>query len=171
MFHTVLVISTFLVYTIYCASCTYTLRPYLLLEASENYCYYQQTHVLNSKTFLTLCSYSFSLQKFALQLKARLDNIHEIFIDPAMSDTRYYVKIKCTGCGEVFGQGTDNHWVYLDAEQHKTQNGQTANFVSKCKFCKREITIQILDKTLKGYKKSDDLPEPQFSESEWFIFF
>jgi len=85
--------------------------------------------------------------KYKLEVCGEAENIKELFPDPDPA-TRWYIRLKCTSCGEVQGQTQTDHWVYLNQEEFSTQNGQKANFVNKCKTCKREMTISIVPKTL-----------------------
>jgi len=81
--------------------------------------------------------------KLLLSLRADLEHITNI---TPTKDIRWYVKIKCTSCGEV-----NDKWTYLSAQETSDISGSrgTANLVMKCQFCKRENSINIVE----GYGK------------------
>jgi len=88
--------------------------------------------------------------KIALSIKAVLENVVEV--KGLDDDFRYYLKLKCTSCGEV----TDS-WQYVClAESVETKGGRgSASMVLKCKMCKRENHIDILKDTIKSYTIDD----------------
>lgn len=88
--------------------------------------------------------------KIALSIKAVLENVVEVkCLD---DDFRYYLKLKCTSCGEK----TDS-WQYVClAESVETKGGRgSASMVLKCKMCKRENHIDILKDTITSYTMED----------------
>ncbi|XP_063694451.1 CXXC motif containing zinc binding protein-like [Bolinopsis microptera] len=81
-----------------------------------------------------------------LQLSASLVNI-ESFIAEG-DDFRWYLKIKCSNCGEV-----PDHFVYVaEDETSEVKGGRgSANLVAKCKMCNRENSLSIVESSVKGY--------------------
>ncbi|PIO36086.1 hypothetical protein AB205_0090330, partial [Aquarana catesbeiana] len=74
--------------------------------------------------------------KFALQLKANLENITRL--RPVGDDFRWFLKLKCGNCGEV-----SDKWQYItlmDSTPLKGGRG-SASMVQKCKLCSRENSI------------------------------
>ncbi|KAJ2001357.1 hypothetical protein GGI04_003772 [Coemansia thaxteri] len=75
-----------------------------------------------------------------LQLSAELDGVTEL--KPVGEDFLWNFKIKCNSCDEV----TEN-FVTIDAEEEVSKSGKPtkskANFVMRCKFCRREGSIGI----------------------------
>nr|DBA17947.1 TPA: hypothetical protein GDO54_016250 [Pyxicephalus adspersus] len=88
--------------------------------------------------------------KFALQLKANLENITRL--RPVGEDFRWFLKLKCGNCGEV-----SDKWQYItlmDSTPLKGGRG-SASMVQKCKLCSRENSIDILSTSLQPYNAED----------------
>ncbi|KAM5148862.1 CXXC motif containing zinc binding protein [Mantella aurantiaca] len=84
--------------------------------------------------------------KFALQLKANLENITRL--RPEGDDFRWFLKLKCGNCGEM-----SDKWQYItlmDSTPLKGGRG-SASMVQKCKLCSRENSIDILRTSLQPY--------------------
>ncbi|XP_020892280.1 UPF0587 protein v1g245604 [Exaiptasia diaphana] len=88
--------------------------------------------------------------RISLQFKANLENITNI--RPEGDDFRWYLKVKCLNCGEETKQ-----WVYLCAMESLPIKGSrgNANYVSKCKLCGRENSIDIVKDSVKEYTADD----------------
>ncbi|KAI8832707.1 hypothetical protein BC829DRAFT_408430 [Chytridium lagenaria] len=90
------------------------------------------------------------MPKFALQLKADLENVTEL--KPAEDDYEWSFNVKCTSCNEVNdGLITFNAVDQVDVPRSRG----TANFVMKCKFCSQEGNANIVEKSLKSYDEAD----------------
>jgi len=78
--------------------------------------------------------------KLQLEIKADLEHIAKL--TPTI-DTRWYFKMRCTHCGEDCG----DKWNYITAECKSEISGSRgdANWVSKCKNCKRENSIDLVE--------------------------
>ncbi|KAM8931106.1 CXXC motif containing zinc binding protein [Pelodytes ibericus] len=90
------------------------------------------------------------MKKFALQLKASLENITQL--RPLGDDFRWFLKLKCGNCGEVADK-----WQYItlmDSVPLKGGRG-SASMVQKCKLCSRESYIDILRPSLQPYNAQD----------------
>ena len=88
--------------------------------------------------------------KIGLQIRAQLENVTNL--KPEGDDFRWYMKLKCVGCGEVPG-----HWQYVTLSENaplKGGRGQ-ASAVIKCKLCNRENSIDILSETITSYSHAD----------------
>ncbi|XP_069593989.1 CXXC motif containing zinc binding protein [Ranitomeya imitator] len=88
--------------------------------------------------------------KFALQLKANLENITRL--RPVGDDFRWFLKLKCGNCGEL-----SDKWQYItlmDSVPLKGGRG-SASMVQKCKLCSRENSIDILRISLQPYNAED----------------
>jgi len=81
-----------------------------------------------------------------LQLSANLVNIQSFTAEGA--DFRWYLKIKCSSCGEV-----PNHFVYIaEDEETEVKGGRgSANLVAKCKMCSRDNSMSIVGGSVKAY--------------------
>jgi len=76
--------------------------------------------------------------KVRLLFKADLENITNIKPD---DDIRWTLKVKCSNCGEV-----NDKWVYVNASERVSTGGKgTTNLLIKCKFCRRENSIDVLE--------------------------
>ncbi|XP_054714998.1 CXXC motif containing zinc binding protein-like [Uloborus diversus] len=89
--------------------------------------------------------------KLGLQIKATLENITDL--EAYDSDFRWYLKWKCMNCGEQ-----SEKWQYITlAETCPLKGGRgEANFVSKCKLCSRENSVEILPDFAKKYTADDN---------------
>jgi hypothetical protein len=88
--------------------------------------------------------------KIGLQVRAQLENVTTL--RPDGEDFRWYLKLKCVGCGEV-----PDHWQYVtltDKVPLKGGRGE-ANAVIKCKLCSRENSIDILSDSISSYAYAD----------------
>ena len=88
--------------------------------------------------------------KIGLQLRAQLENVTNL--KPEDDEFRWYLKLKCIGCGEV-----PDHWQYITSTEKTPVKGGRgeANAVIKCKLCSRENSIDILPETITPYKYAD----------------
>lgn len=89
--------------------------------------------------------------KVGLQIKAFLENVTGV--TPEGTDFRWYLKLKCTSCGEV-----PDHWQYISQEEKVPLKGGRgdANAVIKCKLCSRENSIDIIPDSLSSYDMKDN---------------
>jgi hypothetical protein len=77
--------------------------------------------------------------KIGLQIKANMEFTTGLVpSDPDLF--RWELKIKCTQCGEV-----PDHWQYVSlSEQQPLKGGRgTANYISKCKLCSNQNSLDI----------------------------
>ncbi|KAI8325123.1 DUF866-domain-containing protein [Martensiomyces pterosporus] len=76
--------------------------------------------------------------KLVLQFQAELLNVTGL--RPADEDYSWNFKVRCNSCNEV----TDN-FITISAEDNSKMSGSRgeANFVMRCKFCKRESSASI----------------------------
>ncbi|CAL1272312.1 unnamed protein product [Larinioides sclopetarius] len=88
--------------------------------------------------------------KIGLQIKAVLENITDL--EPNGEDFRWYLKLKCMNCGEE-----PEKWQYVSLQEKLPLKGGRgeANFVSKCKLCARENSVEILTDSFKKYSAED----------------
>ncbi|KAH9491616.1 hypothetical protein Btru_031046 [Bulinus truncatus] len=88
--------------------------------------------------------------KIALQLNAQLENIQEFY--PVGEDFRWYIKLQCSSCGEETPD-----FVYCSvSEKYPSPHGKsTCSLVIKCKLCKRENYIDIIEDSVSSYTKDD----------------
>ncbi|KAG8544513.1 hypothetical protein GDO81_022354, partial [Engystomops pustulosus] len=92
--------------------------------------------------------------KFALQLKANLENVTRL--RPLGDDFRWFLKLKCGNCGEV-----SDKWQYIDLNGlvHASvplKGGRgIASRVQNCKRVLRQNSIDILRVSMRPYNVSD----------------
>jgi len=89
--------------------------------------------------------------KIGLQLKADFENIVNLVAEG--EDFRWYLKLKCLGCGEVSDKF---QYVTLDESSPLKGGRGSANLVTKCKFCSRENSIDIIKESIKPVGKPDE---------------
>jgi len=92
--------------------------------------------------------------KLGLQISARLENLERLEV--CGEDFRWFIKTRCTNCGEV-----SDKWQYV--AQNETQEGRTGrsecHMKAKCKGCSREVSLAIMDDSVKPYVFNEDKPE------------
>jgi ribosomal protein S27E len=80
--------------------------------------------------------------KIQLQLSDILENIATI---KSSHDTRFFLKLKCSNCGEsddVFHDISENEKVHQD-----TRNAKGYNLYIRCKMCSRENSMDVVEKS------------------------
>uniref|UniRef100_A0A0N4ZF82 UPF0587 protein CG4646 n=1 Tax=Parastrongyloides trichosuri TaxID=131310 RepID=A0A0N4ZF82_PARTI len=84
---------------------------------------------------------------FALQIKCNLNNIEKLIPDDETS-FRWYIKLKCSNCGEE-----DSKWKYVVFnETFDTLKGRSeCHLVEKCALCGRQNTLEIKPGTFHNY--------------------
>ncbi|KAL5288092.1 C1orf123 family protein [Megaselia abdita] len=88
-----------------------------------------------------------NMVRIGLQISAVLENVETL--KTCYPDYPFFVKIKCTNCGELDEKFHD----IIESEK----NGQTSrvpdgfNFYMKCKMCSRENSIDIVEKSNGSY--------------------
>ncbi|KAM7534371.1 hypothetical protein Aperf_G00000116389 [Anoplocephala perfoliata] len=87
---------------------------------------------------------------FELLLSAQLTNVKELL--PPNEDTDWFIKIKCTNCGEIHEK-----FVSINSDESFELKGDrsSANLIVKCKFCGRELTADIVEGSTKAYIEDD----------------
>eukprot|EP01104_Vermistella_antarctica_P021497 TRINITY_DN974_c0_g1_i1.p1 TRINITY_DN974_c0_g1~~TRINITY_DN974_c0_g1_i1.p1 ORF type:complete len:155 (-),score=39.57 TRINITY_DN974_c0_g1_i1:162-626(-) len=85
--------------------------------------------------------------KFALELKASLDNVESL---ATVEDMQWFMKVKCSNCGEEHA-----NVVYVTAGESTSTGRGEANLVIKCKMCRRENSVDILTPSIQKYTISD----------------
>ncbi|BFY99211.1 hypothetical protein BsWGS_02251 [Bradybaena similaris] len=77
--------------------------------------------------------------KVGLQISAQLENIE--YLKAVGDDFRWYMKLSCTSCGEETPE-----FVYCSKEEKSPLTGGRgeASLVLKCKLCKRENSLDII---------------------------
>lgn len=90
--------------------------------------------------------------KIGLQIKANLEFVTGL-IPESPGDFRWHLKLKCNQCGEV-----PNHWQYVTlAEEQPLKGGRgSANFVSKCKMCSHQNSLDIKEESIVAYDYKDN---------------
>lgn len=93
----------------------------------------------------------FQMVKIGLQIKANLEFVTGL-IPENIEDFRWHLKLKCTQCGEI-----PNHWQYatLNEEQPLKGGRGSANYVSKCKMCSHQNSLDIKEDSVTGYDFAD----------------
>ncbi|GIZ02576.1 CXXC motif containing zinc binding protein [Caerostris extrusa] len=88
--------------------------------------------------------------KIGLQIKAILENVTDL--EAYGEDFRWYLKLKCMNCGEE-----PNKWQYVSLSEKLPLKGGRgeANFVSKCKLCARENSVEIFLDSFQKYTADD----------------
>jgi hypothetical protein len=89
--------------------------------------------------------------KIGLQIKANMEFTTGLVpSDPDLF--RWELKIKCTQCGEV-----PDHWQYVSlSEQQPLKGGRgTANYISKCKLCSNQNSLDIKANSICNYDFKD----------------
>eukprot|EP00741_Cyanophora_paradoxa_P007831 tig00001215_g7577.t1 len=89
------------------------------------------------------------MPKLLISWAADVEGLSEIKITP---DARYYVKLKCTNCGE------ESKEVYFNAQDKvelSTGRGD-ATFVLKCKGCKRENSLDVVPGHGRSWTEADE---------------
>ncbi|XP_002129898.2 CXXC motif containing zinc binding protein-like [Ciona intestinalis] len=89
--------------------------------------------------------------KIGLEISAILENVAQI--STIGDEFRWYVKLKCTSCGEV-----SSAWQYLSLDEStETKGGRgSASMVQKCRMCGRENHIDIIKEHLSSYTAESD---------------
>ncbi|CAG8517120.1 4139_t:CDS:2 [Acaulospora morrowiae] len=84
--------------------------------------------------------------RLALYFKAELENVTDV--EPGDEDYEWHFQVKCTSCSEV-----NENWVGVNklAQNEISGSRGIANFVMRCKFCKRESSAQIDRTSIKPY--------------------
>lgn len=87
---------------------------------------------------------------FSLEVKATVDNLETLYTP---SDYIWCVKVKCTGCNE---ESPYLHPFNCEDEPVEIKGGRgTVNFATKCKFCSREGTLNVVKDSIKKLKFSE----------------
>lgn len=89
-------------------------------------------------------------KRIALQFKANLENLTNV--KPEGEDFRWYLKLQCQNCGE-----DTKDWIYMSLEESQAVKGSRGkvNFVSKCKLCGRENSMDIIKDSITEYTIED----------------
>jgi len=92
--------------------------------------------------------------KLALEISARLENVKSI--ETCGPDFRYYIKTRCTNCGDE-----SDKWQYVTlCETHEGRTGRSdVHMKSKCKGCSRELSLVILEDSIKPYVHDEEKDE------------
>ena len=90
--------------------------------------------------------------KIGLQIKANLEFLTGL-IPEYIEDFRWQLKLKCTQCGE-----TPNHWQYVTLSEEQSLKGGrgSANYVSKCKLCSKQNSLDINADSVTPYHFTDN---------------
>lgn len=89
--------------------------------------------------------------KIGLQIKANLENVTKL-VPEGIDDFRWHLKIKCNQCGEV---GENWHYVTLSEENPLKGGRGHANYVSKCKLCSQQSSLDIKKESILSYDFND----------------
>ncbi|PSR75873.1 hypothetical protein PHLCEN_2v8787 [Hermanssonia centrifuga] len=81
--------------------------------------------------------------RLLLSLKAELENVTNLV--PASDDFEYFFQVKCTSCQEVHPKFVGINRL----EEHEVSGGKanTAHFVWRCSYCKRESSAKFEGKS------------------------
>jgi len=93
-----------------------------------------------------------------LEISCTLENVKTL--SPDDEDFRWYIKLKCTNCGD--GDHQSGKWIYVTLNENVENKRSQVNLLTKCKECKREMTIVLEPDSIKPYKwdeETDGLPE------------
>ncbi|CAG8823786.1 9523_t:CDS:2, partial [Gigaspora margarita] len=84
--------------------------------------------------------------KLALYFKAELEKVTDV--GPSNEAYEWHFKVKCNNCNEI-----NENWVGVNqlASNDITGSRGSANFVMRCKFCKREASAQFDNTSIKPY--------------------
>eukprot|EP00455_Lapot_gusevi_P014644 TRINITY_DN1733_c0_g1_i4.p1 TRINITY_DN1733_c0_g1~~TRINITY_DN1733_c0_g1_i4.p1 ORF type:complete len:158 (+),score=26.88 TRINITY_DN1733_c0_g1_i4:179-652(+) len=88
------------------------------------------------------------MPKFVLDIKCNLEGLTDL----ALEEPRFNLRVSCTSCGEEMG----DLWVSKDEEAEMPGGRSTANLVFKCKGCRRDSSISIIDSKIDAYTADDD---------------
>uniref|UniRef100_A0A336KZU9 CSON001249 protein n=1 Tax=Culicoides sonorensis TaxID=179676 RepID=A0A336KZU9_CULSO len=91
--------------------------------------------------------------KIALQISAQFENIEEL--KTCHPDYAFYVKIKCSNCGEIDEKWHDITESERVSEGDSSRNAKGVNFFIKCKLCMRESSIDIVEGSNGIYTEND----------------
>jgi hypothetical protein len=97
--------------------------------------------------------------KLGLQISARLENLQKVEV--CGEDFRYHIKTRCTNCGEMRG----DKWQYVtltESQEGRTGGRSECHMKAKCKGCGRELSLSILEDSVKPYVFNEDKPEEDF---------
>src|SRR3989338_9392925 len=94
---------------------------------------------------------------FHVLIKAELEGVEEICLSP---DALHFVLLTCTNCRENISTAGE---VSIDPDEHVQSGRAHFHFLSKCQFCRREVTVSILSPE-RGIEYCKD------SSSEWVKF-
>lgn len=88
--------------------------------------------------------------KYTIHMKATTENVSEI---STPSDFVWSLKLECSNCHEK----NDTWHTLTQTETFPQRVGSgVVHYFSKCKFCKKENSIVIPDKTIYSYKSESD---------------
>lgn len=92
--------------------------------------------------------------KMGLQISARMENVKQIEV--CGPDFRWFIKTRCTNCGEL-----SDKWQYVTvSETYEGRTGRSdCHMKAKCKGCSREVSLVILEDTIKPYMHNEDKEE------------
>ena len=91
--------------------------------------------------------------KIGLQIKAFMENVTNLIPDD-IPEFRWQLKLKCTACGEI-----PEHWQYVTLSEEQPLKGGRghANFISKCKLCSKQNSLDIKEESIKSYGAEDSI--------------
>merc|ERR1719412_1066579 len=90
--------------------------------------------------------------KIGLQIKAFLESVTNL-IPEEIQEFRWHLKIKCTQCGEI---DPKLQYVTLSEEQPLKGGRGQANYISKCKLCSHQNSLDIKEESIVSYKIEDN---------------
>lgn len=80
--------------------------------------------------------------KIQLQISAVLENIESI---KSNADTRFFLKVKCSNCGE--SDDTFHDVSESEKVQQDSRNAKGYNLLIRCKMCSRENSMDVVEKS------------------------
>jgi len=95
-----------------------------------------------------------------LLIKCTLENATNL---RAPENTKWFMKVKCNNCNEI-----SDKFVYVTTEEEQDNPGGRGklNLLIKCKFCKRDNSIDVLPKKAQAYNAEDSDKYKQFAGFE-----
>ncbi|CUG94157.1 Hypothetical protein, putative [Bodo saltans] len=93
------------------------------------------------------------MPNFALLIRTK--EVENVATVAPIAGRRWGLKLSCASCSEV----TPN-FVYIDESETVESDGGSANAMFSCKFCKKQISVNVLTKAYGTYDCTSAKPMP-----------